>query len=306
MDSTSQLRSLLSKEGIIVVPGVFNAFIAKLVEKAGFNAVYLSGAGTSVNLLGFPDIGLMTETEIISSARYIADTVKIPVISDADTGYGNAISVMRTVRDFIRAGVAAIHLEDQVSPKRCGHLEGKLLVSVEEMIGKIRAANKVRKEMDPNFVLIARTDARTAIGGSLEEVVKRGCAYVDAGADVIFPEGPRSVDELEHIARRIDAPLLANIVEGGKTPILGANELEDLGYRIALFPNSILRVIHKTTKEVLEELKKTGTTKGIMEKMLLFPGAFEEVGLKEYRSFEDDFLPREETLRRYGNGTQRS
>ncbi|RLI77875.1 carboxyvinyl-carboxyphosphonate phosphorylmutase [Archaeoglobales archaeon] len=292
MKKSKKLRKLLEIDKILVVPGAPNALTAILIEKTGFEAVYMSGAGTSYSMLGRPDIGLLTMSEMVMNARYIARATNIPVIADADTGYGNAINVMRTVEEFISAGVAAVHIEDQVSPKRCGHIEGKELISVEEMVGKIRAADRVRRETDPDFILIARTDARTAIGGSLDEVIKRAKKYIEAGADIIFPESPLSVDEMRILTKSIEAPLIANMVVGGKTPYLSANELQEIGYKIVIFPNSCLKYAMRAISDLLKELKVKGTDKDFIPKMYSLKETFDLLGYEEIKRFENEFLPK--------------
>jgi 2,3-dimethylmalate lyase len=232
MRTTTRLRALLAGPGIVMVPGAHDAFTARLIEQTGFPACYMTGAGSVAALLGLPDVGLITMTEMVMNARYIARAVSLPVICDADTGYGNAINVMRTVREYEAAGVAGIHLEDQVFPKRCGHMEGKVLVPLEEMAAKIRAACEARE--DPDFVIIARTDARAVT--SLDDAIERGNLYAEAGADVIFVEAPQSLDEVRRIAREVKAPLLANMVPGGKTPAVKFSELQRLGFRIVIYP----------------------------------------------------------------------
>ncbi|MEM2211182.1 MAG: oxaloacetate decarboxylase [Nitrososphaerales archaeon] len=299
MRASSILRQMLKEAGIIVAPGAFNAFLAKLVEQVGFKAVYVSGAGTSITMLGLPDLGFMTLNEIIWNTRNIARAVNIPVIADANTGYGNAVTLTRTVEEFIKAGAAAIHIEDQEIPKRCGHLKGKILIPIEEMVGKIKAAIDTRDKLDPDFVIIARTDARGAVKGGVDEALKRAEAYIKAGADMIFIEGPKSIDELKLFAERIKAPLMANMVEGGITPLLSTKELEELGYKLVIFPNSILRLIHKAAIELLEELKQTGSTKAFLSKMMLFPSQQDVVGLKEYVKLEEKYLPKEEVRIKY-------
>jgi len=298
--TTAELRKLLGRKEILVAPGAYDALVARIIEKAGFEAVYMTGAGTSTCLLGMPDVGLATLTENIMNAKYIASAVSIPVIADCDTGYGNAINVMRAISEYIRAGVASVHLEDQVMPKRCGHLAGKVLVSLEEAVGKIRAADKVRRDLDPDFVIIARTDARTAVGGGVDEAIRRGNEYAKAGADVVFPESPLSVKELELFAKEIKAPLLANMVEFGNTPILTAKELQHLGYRIVLWPGSAFGLVAGQVTDLMVELKKNGTTKAFMEKMMPLTKIWYEVeGLKEVKELEKEFLPSEEVQRKY-------
>jgi len=292
MKRTSKLRRLIEQDKILVAPGAPNALTAVLIEKAGFDAVYMSGAGTSYTLLAKPDIGLLTMSEMVMNARYIASATNLPVIADADNGYGNAINVMRAIEEFISAGVAAVHIEDQVFPKRCGHIEGKELISIEEMVGKIRAAEKVRDELDPDFVLIARTDARTAIGGSLDEVIKRARKYIEAGADVIFPESPLSIEEMKTLVKSIDAPLIANMVVGGKTPYLSVDELEEIGYKIVIFPNSCVKYAMKAMEELLKELRDKGTDKHLHLKMYSLRETFELLGYEEIKQYEREFLPK--------------
>jgi carboxyvinyl-carboxyphosphonate phosphorylmutase len=296
---TTAFRRLLNKPGIIVAPGVFDAFIAKIVEEAGFDAAYMTGSGTAAAMRGLPDVGLLTMTEMVMNARHIADTINIPLIADIDTGYGNAINAMHTVKEFIKAGAAAAHMEDQVAPKRCGHWKGKRLIATEEMVGKIKAADEIRKELDPDFVIIARTDSRGALGGSLEEAIKRGKAYVRAGADMILLEAPESAEEIRSFARNVNVHLMIGIIEGGVTPILSAKELEDLGCKVVIFPNAALRVVHKNVMDLMNELKKTGTTKNFLDRMLLFPAFHDLVGKEHYRQLEEKFLEKTEVEEKY-------
>lgn len=265
-----------------MVPGAYDALTAMLVEQAGFEAVYLTGAGVSYSLLGKPDLGLVTASEMVSRAYYICEAVQIPVIADGDTGYGNALNVMRTVKDYERAGVAAIQLEDQVFPKRCGHLTNKSVISADEMIGKIKAATDAR--VDENLLIIARTDARAMHG--LEEAIERAQRYAEAGADVIFVEAPESVDELRRIAQEVKKPLVANMVEKGKTPFLFAEELEEIGYRIVIYPNSVTRMIVKAAQELYSELKRKGSTQGLAHRMLSFDQLNNLLNIQHFREAE--------------------
>jgi len=210
MRATSQLRRLLKSGQPLFVPGCYNALSARILADVGFPAVYMTGYGTSLSLLGMPDAGLATMTEMHLNARYIANAVAVPVIADADNGYGNAINVMRTVREYIGTGVAGIHIEDQAIPKRCGHVAGRRVIPIEEAVGKYRAADAVRRELDPDFVLIARTDARGATGGSLDEAIRRANAYLAAGADLAFVEGPTSVEEVRRVCREVKGPVFYN------------------------------------------------------------------------------------------------
>src|ERR1700675_1993107 len=225
-----RLRALVNDGGIPVLPRVFNAITAKIAESAGFEAVGVSGYGVSASLIGQPDVGLTTCTEVVTVSGYVVDAVNVPVIADADTGFGNAINTMRTTEQFIKAGVAGIHIEDQVAPKRCGHVAGKEIIALEEAVGKYRAAVKVRNELDRDFVLIARTDARGVAGGSVEDTIRRSKAYLDAGVDVIFPEGLTSVAELERVCREVKAPILYN--RTGVSPLLSLAELREIGVAI--------------------------------------------------------------------------
>ena len=291
MRTTTLLRKLLKQPGIIVAPGAHNAFTAKIIEQTGgFHAVYMTGSGTTMSLIGEPDIGLLTMTEMVTQARNLANAVKLPVIADADTGYGNAINVARTVREFERAGVAAIHLEDQITPKKCGHFEGKQVVSLDEMIGKIQAAVDARE--DPDFILIARTDARAVLG--FEQAVERAHAYVEAGADVIFFEAPQSLEELQTIVQSISAPIMVNMDEGTKTPLLTVSELNGMGFKIVIYPRSAPCAAAKTIQELMELLKETGTTKGFLDRIVTFEGRNRITGLARYKEMEKKYLSREQ------------
>ena len=275
-------RERVNKSSIVMVPGAYDALTAMLVEQAGFEAVYLTGAGISYSLLGKPDLGLVTASEMVSRAYYICEAVQIPVIADGDTGYGNALNVMRTVKDYERAGVAAIQLEDQVFPKKCGHLTNKSVISTDEMVGKIRAATDAR--VDENLLIIARTDARATHG--LEEAIERAQRYAEAGADVIFVEAPESVDELRNIAQEVKKPLVANMVEKGKTPFLSAKELEQIGYRIVIYPNSVTRFIVKAAQELYTELKRNGSTRELVHRMLSFDQINNLLNIKQFLEAE--------------------
>lgn len=281
-----RLRELLSRDGILVVPGAYDALTARMIEKVGFDAVYMTGAGTVNSLTALPDNGLITLTEMAMNARYIAEATSVPVISDADTGYGNAVNVMRTVWEFERAGVAGIHIEDQVAPKRCGHLEGKEVVSTEEMIGKIRAARAARN--DPDFVIIARVDARAVLG--FDEAVRRGRAYLEAGADVIFPEALESEDEFREYAKGVKAPLFANMTEFGKSPYLSTNQFEEMGYKIVIFPVTALRMALKAVWEYLTILKEKGTQKGLVDRMFTRKELYELIDYDSFYRYERDFV----------------
>jgi methylisocitrate lyase len=250
----AKLRELVA-HGIVAMPGVPNASMARQVERAGFDAIYISGAGLANCTAGLPDVGLLTLNEVAMLAGFIAHAVKIPAIVDADTGFGGAENVGRTIYELERAGVAGCHLEDQEFPKRCGHLAGKRLVETNEMVAKLRAA--VTAKRDPDFLLIARTDARAV--ENFAGAVERANSYVAAGADAIFPEALQSPNEFRDFAREVKAPLLANMTEFGKSPSLSVPELEELGYRMVIFPQSAFRVSMKTTEEFFRALKSAGT-----------------------------------------------
>jgi methylisocitrate lyase len=286
MRKSTRLRQLLQGPGIVMTPGAHDALTARLVEQAGFPACYMTGAGTVGALLGLPDVGLITLTEMVMNARYLARAVSIPLIADADNGYGNAINVMRTVREYEAAGVAGIHIEDQIFPKKCGHMEGKALVSVEEMAGKIRAACEARE--DPDFVIIARTDSRAVEG--VDAAIRRARAYREAGADVLFPEAPQSREELAQFAREIPAPLLANMTEFGKTPLVPAAELERMGYRIVIYPASALRVAHRAAQELFAHIKTTGSQEALLDRMAHRQELYELVGLPAVHEAERRFM----------------
>ena len=259
---SKRLRELITK-GAVIMPGVPNAAMARQAERAGFEAVYASGAGMANATAGVPDIGLLTLTEVAQLAGYIAKAVKIPAIVDADTGFGGAENVGRTIRELEATGLAGCHIEDQEFPKRCGHLAGKSIVDVEEMVGKIKAAVGARR--DPNFMIIARTDARGV--EDFDRVVERASEYLAAGADAIFPEALQSAEEFRDFAKEIDLPLLANMTEFGKSPLLTFEQLADFGYRMVIFPQSAFRVSMKASEKFFAALKKTGTQSDWIDKM---------------------------------------
>lgn len=282
----TKLRQLLNKPGLIIAPGAYDAWSARLIEKAGFPAVYMTGYGVSASVIGQPDIGLLTMTEMVNQARNIANAVNIPVIADGDTGYGGVLNVIRTVREYEQAGVAAIQLEDQVYPKRCGHMEGKQLIAADEMVAKVRAA--VHARTSPDVMIIARTDARAVIG--FEEAIARAKAYVEAGADIIFFEAPESVEEMRMVAKSIQKPLIANLVENGKTPFVATDNLQEIGYKIVIYPVSTIYTVTKAIARMLERLKNDGTTQTCAEDMVEFHEFNEMIGLGEQRGLEKTFF----------------
>jgi 2-methylisocitrate lyase-like PEP mutase family enzyme len=253
MSGARRLRELLAREELIIAPGVYDGISSALVRKLGFPAAYMTGAGVSAAGYGLPDVGLLTLTEMAERARVLAGLLDVPVIADADTGYGSPINVVRTVLEYERAGVAAIQLEDQVFPKRCGHLAGKEVIGGARFQVTLRAAVEART--NPDTVIIARTDARAPLG--IEEAISRGRAYAEAGADVIFVEAPESVEEVERIARGVDVPLLLNVVPGGRTPEIAPERLAELGFRIAIHPGVVLGAVARATIEALSELAGT-------------------------------------------------
>ena len=283
-----KFKERVSQTGIIIAPGAYDSLTSVLIEQAGFEALYMTGGGISYTTLGKPDIGLMTASEMATRASYICDAVQIPVIADADTGYGNYLNVMRTVKDFERAGISAIQLEDQDFPKRCGHLRDKNVIPLSEMIGKIKAAVDTR--VDENLLIIARTDSR-AING-LHEAIERAQCYAEAGADIIFVEALENKDEFSTITNYIQMPLLANMVEGGKSPLMSASELDSMGYKIVIFPNSVTRVVAKAAQNLFHELKETGTTAGMKDQMLNFSQLNQLLGIKRYHEMEEKYVLR--------------
>jgi 2,3-dimethylmalate lyase len=278
-----RLRELLAKSEPLLAPGCYDALGARLVEEAGFDAVYMTGFGSSASRLGRPDVGLLTMPEMVENARLIVEAVDLPVIADADTGYGNPINVIRTVQAYERAGVAAIHLEDQVAPKKCGHMEGKQVIPMGEMAQKVRAAVDARQ--DPDFVIIARTDANAVNG--LEDALRRGRAYRDAGADVIFIEAPRSIEELQAIVQAFpDTPLLFNWAESGKTPLLTLDEISALGFKLVIFPVSLLFAATHAMLALLEVLKQGETPAPFSPRMVTFAQFTQHIGLPEIQDLE--------------------
>lgn len=286
MNKTSHLRKLLEDSKLLVAPGAYDALCAKVIEQAGFNAVYMTGYGASASMLGQPDVGLLTMREMVDHARSIAQAVDIPVIADGDTGYGNPLNVRRTVGEFEDAGVCAIQLEDQTFPKKCGHMLGRTVVELEEMVQKINAAVDARQNDD--FIIIARTDARTSYG--LDEALRRGRAYQVAGADVIFIESPESKEELAMVSEAFpETPILANMIEGGRTPLLSAPELEELGFGIALYPTGALYAATKAVQEYIDTLMADGTSAGSSSLLISFEDFNNLVGVREYQSLEQRY-----------------
>lgn len=284
-----RLRRRLTAGGIIIAPGIYDAYGARFVEQAGFEAVYMTGNGVSASLLGQPDVGLVDLTLITAHAHRVASCVGLPLICDADTGYGNAVNVRHTVREFEAAGVAAIHLEDQVLPKRCGQLPGaRPVVELAEAVGKIEAAVAARR--DPDFVIIARTDS--ASGHGLEEAIRRGKAFVKAGADVVFAElkmSPSILDDIKRVTSEVGAPCLANIA-GGKLASLGPQELEALGVRIAIYPGLGRNIAGYALREAMQTLKRDGTVEALKQRMLSGEEYAATIGLQDVEEWESKYL----------------
>lgn len=285
-EKRSRFRERLREERIVIAPGAFDAFSARLVEYVGFEALYMTGAGVSAALAGVPDIGLLTMTEMVEQARRISDVTNLPIISDADTGYGGPLNVRRTVQQSEKAGVCAIHIEDQEIPKKCGHLEGKRVISREQMSDRIKAALDAR--VDENFLIIARTDARATHG--LDEALERGKRYASVGADIIFIEAPESLEELKEIVRSLKGiPLLINRGGGDKTPPLSAAQLDEMGFRVVIFPGDTQKAAGKAMVNILNILKETGNTFSGQGMMMSFEERFEILGLSRFKEIESSY-----------------
>lgn len=280
------LRQMMTGNRIVVAPGAHDALTAKIIEQVGFSAVYMTGYGQAASHLGKPDVGLLTLTEMVARASNIVEAVNVPVIADADTGFGNAVNVMRTLREYEKAGVAAIQLEDQVAPKKCGHMTGRQVVSKEEMVGKIKAAADVRT--DPDLMIIARTDARTVHG--IGEALERAKTYEEAGADILFIESPETVEEMKQITSSFKVPVLANMVEGGRTPFLPVQELQDFGYDLVIFPTASTYLAAKALTRLMNVLKETGTTASLLGEMITFEEFNELIGLTKIRELENIYV----------------
>ena len=278
MRTTTRLRELLAAPGIVPAPGAYDCLSAAVIERAGFPVVYMTGAGTSISRTGYPDIGLTTMSEMVANAAAIARTVSVPVIADADTGYGDVLQVQRTIREYERAGVAGIHIEDQESPKRCGHLDDKRVVPQEEMVRKLRAALDARE--DDDFTIIARCDALAVTGW--DDALRRCEAYVAAGADVLFLEALQTREQASDVTGRFDVPVLYNFVETGKSPLLPVSELEALGFKLVIFPISAMLAALRTMTDLMRELRETGTTAHLVaDRMVSIQECFDTVGLSE-------------------------
>ena len=278
----SRLRTLAGERRGVLVPGVYSALTARQAELAGFEAIYVTGAGVANSLLAAPDLGLTSFKEVLDQVQYITDAVQVPVIVDADTGFGNALSVSRVVRALERAGAAAAQLEDQEFPKRCGHFDGKRVVSTEEMVGKIKAAVDARAS--DQFLIVGRTDARAELG--LEEALERADRFVEAGADIIMVEAPLTLEEYAEVARRVRVPCLANLVEGGKGVAPSQSQLQEMGYGIALHANIVLRAAMRATTDILEYLREHGGPAGAEDRFATWQERQALVRLDEHQALE--------------------
>jgi methylisocitrate lyase len=283
---STTLRRMLDGPEIVVLPGAYDALSARLAERAGFSAMFTTGFGFSASVLGQPDFGLLTMSETMDRVRHVVRAVSVPVVADMDTGYGNPLNVWRTVQEVVDAGAAGIILEDQEWPKKCGHFEGKRVIPAEDHVAKLKAAIDARG--DDDLVIIARTDARAPLG--LDEAIRRGRMYRDAGADVVFVEAPQSIDELRAVKEAIpDRPLFANMVEGGRTPLLSYKELQDLGYKMVVFPLSALLAAAKAIGDIYAELYAKKTTAGVLDRVVSFHDFESIVGVPELRALEERY-----------------
>lgn len=289
MQKAQLIRDALAQHGQLIMPGIYDALSAKIAARAGFEVLFITGYSLSATLLGEPDFGILTQTEVVGAAQRICAVVDTPVIVDADTGYGNAINVIRTVEDLLRVGAAGIFLEDQVWPKRCGHMKGKHVIPLDEHLKKLRAALDAKGTSD--FFIVARTDARQTLG--LDEAIERGIAFKEAGADAVFIEAPESKEEMQKIARQVPGPLVANMLERGVTPLMGPKELKDLGFELIVWPLAPLYSVAKSLTDVYTTLRRDGSTLAILEKLMPFNEFNEIVGLKEKYALDSKYKTQE-------------
>jgi methylisocitrate lyase len=277
MSKAQKIRDVLKDKGVLVMPGVYDCLSAKIASRAGFEVIFITGYSVSATFLGEPDFGLLTQSELLAASQRVCSVTGLPVIVDCDTGYGNAINTIRTVKELIRGGAAGMFLEDQIWPKRCGHMKGKQVIPLEEYLKKLRAAIDARGSDD--LYIVARTDARQALG--LEEAIRRGQAFKAAGADAVFIEAPQTKDEMREIGRNVPGPLVANMIERGVTPLMEPNELRDLGFQLIVWPLGPLYASARALKEVYTTLRRDGTTRAIMDRLISFEEFHEIVGLEE-------------------------
>jgi 2-methylisocitrate lyase-like PEP mutase family enzyme len=278
MTKAQKIRDVLKEKGVLVMPGVYDCLSAKIATRAGFEVIFITGYSVSATLLGEPDFGLLTQTELLAASERICSVTELPVIVDADTGYGNAVNVIRTVRELIRGGAAGMFLEDQIWPKRCGHMKGKQVVPLEEYLQKLKAAVEARRNKDDLYI-VARTDARQALG--LKDAIERGQAFKAAGADAVFIEAPQSKEEMREIGRNVPGPLVANMIERGVTPLMGPEELKDLGFGLIVWPLGALYASARALQDVYGTLRRTGTTREIIDRLIPFEEFHDIIGLEE-------------------------
>jgi len=286
MKKTTLFRKYIEEPEILIMPGAHDTLTAHIIKLSGFKAFTIGGYSVSASLLGKPDVSLLTLTEMTACVSRMVDAVDLPLLADGDTGHGGILNVIRTVKEMEKAGVAGLFIEDQLFPKRCGHMEGKQVVSCEDMVSKIKAA--VDAKFDPDLVIMARTDTLATHG--LEEAIKRANIYRKAGADLIFIEAPRTVDEMRRINKEVDAPTLANNLEDGKSPLLPVKELEDIGYNVAVFPVSATYAIAKAVSDLMLEIKNKGTTDDFLDRMTTFPHFNRLIGLDAIRTLEKKYV----------------
>lgn len=286
MKKTSRLKELILADDILVMPGAHDALCARIIQQTGFKAVTMGGYSAAAALLGQPDVSLLSMTEMVDCYRRAADSVDIPLFVDGDTGYGGVLNVRRTVKEMERAGAAGMFIEDQVFPKRCGHMDGKDVIPVSEMVAKVKAAVDARTDQD--FVIMARTDALAVKG--VDEAIERGNLYRQAGADLIFVEAPTSLEQMRRITAEVDAPTVANNIESGKSPLLSAAELEKLGYSVVVFPTSATYAAAAAFRGLMEVIRRTGTSAGFGDRMVDFEQFSRLIGLWELRDLEKSFL----------------
>jgi 2-methylisocitrate lyase-like PEP mutase family enzyme len=285
MTQAQKIRDALKEKGVLVMPGVYDCLSAKIASRSGFEVIFITGYSVSATYLGEPDFGLLTQTELLSASQRVCSVTPLPVIVDADTGYGNAVNVIRTVRELIRGGAAGMFLEDQIWPKRCGHMKGKQVVPLEEYLNKLRAAIDARGKDD--FYIVARTDARQALG--LEEATRRGKAFKEAGADAVFIEAPNTKEEMREIGRNVPGPLVANMIERGVTPLMGPEELKELGFQLIVWPLGPLYASARALENVYSTLRRAGTTHEIMDRLIPFEEFHDIIGLKEKYALDEKY-----------------
>jgi methylisocitrate lyase len=278
MTKAQRIREVLKQKGVLVMPGVYDCLSAKIASRAGFDVIFITGYSVSATLLGEPDFGLLTQTDLLAASQRICSVTDLPVIVDADTGYGNAINTIRTAKELIRGGAAGMFLEDQIWPKRCGHMKGKQVIPLDEYLKKLKAAVEARGDKD-NLYIVARTDARQALG--LSEAIKRGQAFKEAGADAVFIEAPQTKEEMREIGRNVPGPLVANMIERGVTPLMGPEELRDLGFGLIVWPLGPLYASARALQDVYSTLRRTGTTGEVMDRLIPFEEFHDIIGLEE-------------------------